>query len=188
MYRNRRCLPNGTSKKKPLNTHSHQTGPQVDKNKEMILQEYPDVFQGVCKFPGADYHIQIDSSVPPKQTPCWPIPIHLKEMFQHEINKMLQAGVLVPVHEATPWINSFVLVGGKDRLGYLKLCICLDLTNLNKAITREPYHSRTPEHIAHLLADACIMTVCNCKKGYWHQKLDKASSYLTTFNTEFCRY
>ena len=45
-----------------------------------------------------------------------------------------------------------------------------------------------PEDIAHLLADAFIMTVCDCKKGYWHQKLDQASSYLTTFNTEIGRF
>ena len=45
-----------------------------------------------------------------------------------------------------------------------------------------------PEDIAHLLADACIMTVCNCKKGYWHQKLTEASSFLTTFNTEIGRF
>ena len=32
------------------------------------------------------------------------------------------------------------------------------------------------------------MTVFYCKKGYWHQDLDKASSHLTTFNTEFGRY
>ena len=32
------------------------------------------------------------------------------------------------------------------------------------------------------------MTVCNCKKGYWHQKLDEASSFLTTFNTEIGRF
>ena len=163
-------------------------GPKLITNKEMILQEYPDVFQGVGKFLGADYHIQIDSSVPPKQTPCQPVPMHLKEMFQQELNKMLQAGVLVPVHIATPWINSFILIEGKDKLGNLKLCICLDPTNLNKAITREPYHFRMPEDIAHLLADACIMTVCDCKKGYWRQKLYEASSYLTTFNTEFGRY
>ena len=81
-----------------------------------------------------------------------------------------------------------MLVESKDKLGNLKLCICLDLTNLNKAITREPYHFRTPEDIAHLLADACIMTVCDCKKGYWHQQLDEASSFLTTFNTEIGRF
>ena len=44
------------------------------------------------------------------------------------------------------------------------------------------------DDIAHLLADACIMTVCDCKKGYWHQKLDQASSYLTTFNTDIGKF
>ena len=39
-----------------------------------------------------------------------------------------------------------------------------------------------------MLADACILTVCDCKKGYWHQTLDEASSYLMTFNTEVGRY
>ena len=37
---------------------------------------------------------------------------------------MLQAGVCKPVHEATPWIKSFVLVESKDKLGNLKLHIC----------------------------------------------------------------
>ena len=32
------------------------------------------------------------------------------------------------------------------------------------------------------------MTVCDCKKGYWHQESDEASSFLTTFNTEFGRF
>ena len=31
------------------------------------------------------------------------------------------------------------------------------------------------------------MTVCDCKKGYWHQLLDEASSFLATFNTELGR-
>ena len=92
------------------------------------------------------------------------------------------------MHEVTPWINSFVLVESKDKLGNIKLHICLDPTNLNKAITREPYHFRTPEDITHLLADTCIMTVCDYIKGYWHQKLDEASSFLTTFNTEIGRF
>ena len=80
--------------------------------------------------------------------------------------------------------QEFVLVEGTDKLGNLKLRICLDPTNLNKVIVKEPYHFKTLEDIAHLLADACIMSVCECKKGYWHQELDEASSFLTTFNTE----
>ena len=101
---------------------------------------------------------------------------------------MLQAGIIKPVKEATLWINSFILVEGKDKSGNPKLCICLNLTNLNKAIVCEPYHFKTPEDIAHSITNSCIMMVCNCKKGYWHQELDVASSFLITFNTELGRF
>ena len=39
-----------------------------------------------------------------------------------------------------------------------------------------------------MLAVACIMSVYDCKKGYWHQEFDEASSFLTTFNTELGRF
>ena len=92
------------------------------------------------------------------------------------------------MHEATPWINGFVLLEGKNKFGGLKLCICLDTTNLNKVIIREPYHFKTLKDIAHLIAESCVMTVCDCKKGYWFQELDEASSFLTTFNTELGQF
>ena len=116
------------------------------------------------------------------------MPVHLKETFKQEIDNILQAGILKPVHHTSPWINTFVLVKGKDKLGKLKLRICLDPTNLNKAIVHQPYHFKTPEDIAHLLADACVITGSDYTKGFCHQQLDKASSFLTTFNTELCRF
>ena len=162
--------------------------PKLVTSKDQILHEYADVFEGIDSFPGLPYYIQCLPSGSPMQTPCCPILVHLKEKFKEEVHKMLQEGVLKPVNEATPWINSLVLVEGKDKSGNLELHIFLDPANLNKAIIREPYHFRTPKDIAYLLADACTMTVCNCKKGYWHQKLDEASSYLTTFNTEIAKF
>ena len=156
--------------------------------KEHIMARFPDVLKGIGKFLGKPYQIQLDPKVPPKQTPCRPVPIHLKKAFKIEIDKMLKAGVLKPIHEATPWINSFVLVKGTNTQCKPKLQICLDPINLNKAIIRELYQFKTPEDISHLLADSTVMTMLDCKKGYWHQELDEASSYLTTFNTEFGRY
>ena len=91
---------------------------------------------------------------------------------------MLKAGILKAVHEATPWINSFVLVEGKDKVGKLKFRICLDQTNLNKVIVREPYHFKTPEDIAHLLADACIMTVCDSKRDTDTSRLMRLPHFL----------
>ena len=145
-------------------------------------------FDGIGKFLDPPYTIHLDTSIQLKQTLCRPVPIHLKEVFKKEIDKMLQAGVPKPVTETTPWVNSIVLVESKDKSGNLKLRICLDPTNLNKAIIREPYHFKTPEDIAHLIAGTCTVTVLDCCKGYWHQQLDEQSSYMTTFNTEFGRY
>ena len=102
--------------------------------KEQILSSYPDIFEGIGRFPGPLYHIQVNPNITLKQNPCQPVPIHLKEAFKKEIDKMLQAGIIKLVKEATPWINSFVLVEGKEKLGNPKLHICLDLMNLNKAV------------------------------------------------------
>ena len=161
----------GSKQKSTVSTVSNQQG-MVSKfitSKDQILHTYSDVFDGIGCFSGPPYHIQVDPSVTPKQIPCWPVPVHLKEPYKQEIDKILQVGILKPVHQATPWINSVVLVEGKDKLGKLKLRICLDPTNLNKAILHELYHFKTPKDIAHLLAEACIITVCDCRKGFWHQ-------------------
>ena len=134
-------------------------------SKEQILLKYPDIFEGISRFPGLPYHIQVDMNITPKQTLCRPVPIHLKEAFKKEIDKMLQASVIRPVTEATPWINSFILVEGKDKSSNPKLHICLDPMNLNKAVIHEPYHFKTLEDITHLITNSCIMTVCDCIKG-----------------------
>ena len=37
-------------------------------------------------------------------------------------------------------------------------------------------------------AEACAITLSDCIKGFWHQQLYEASSFLTTFNTELGRF
>ena len=81
-----------------------------------------------------------------------------------------------------------MIVEGTDKLGRLKPRICLDPKNLNVAVIHEPWFSKTPDDIAHLLADACIITMTDCTKGFWHQALDEESSYLTIFGTEYGRF
>ena len=162
--------------------------PKLVTSKGEILVAYLNVCNGIGCFSGPPSYIQFDPSVTSKETPCKPVPVYLKESFKQKIDKMLQPGVLKPVNKATPWINSFVLVEGKDKLGNLKLRICLDPTNLKKAIVCEPYHFKTPEDIAHHLAEACVITVCDCRKGYWHQQFEEPSSFLTTFHTELGRF
>ena len=102
---------------------------------------------------------------------------------------MLIAGVIKPVHEAHPWINSFILVESKDKSTKKpKIPICQDPPDLNKAIVHKPYCFHTPKDIAHKLSGATVITVLNCSNGYWHQPLDDESSFITTFNTKISQF
>ena len=139
-------------------------------SKEQILSSYPDIFEGIGRLLGPLYHIQVNPNITMKQTPCQLVPIHLKEAFKKEKDKLLEAGIIKLVKEATPSINSFILIESKDKSGNPKLYTCLNPMNLNKVVVQEPYHLKTLEDIAHLITNSCIMIVCDCKKGYWHQE------------------
>ena len=162
--------------------------PQAITCKEDIRKYFPDVINGLGTFPGKPYHINIDPNVPPKWLPARPVPIHQQAEFKGQLQEMLGAGVIVPVTEPTPWINSFVIVETMDKLGNIRMRICLDPTPLNKAVIREPYHSRSPDDIYHHLCNAKHLTVVNFRKHYWQCLLDEESSYLTTFNTPYGRF
>ena len=128
------------------------------------LQVYPEAFDGIGCFPGPPYHIQVDPHITPKQTPCRPVPVHLKRTIQARNWQDVPnwyPDACTPSHTLD---NSSVLVEGKDKFGKLNPRICLDPTNLNKVVLCEPYYFKTPEDIAHLLADTCVITVRDCKK------------------------
>ena len=143
--------------------------------------------KGISTFPGKPYHINTDPSIPPKWLPCQPVPVHQQDEFKKQLNDMLDTGVIIEVHEATPWINSFVIAETvKDR--NKKLRICLDPEPLNKAIMHQPYITCTPDDVYHKLANAKYITVIDFKKSFWQFVLDEESSYLTMFNTPFGCY
>ena len=98
---------------------------------------------------------------------------------------MQQAGILVPVTQSTPWISSYVNVKSEVTKGGKKFCICLDLTNLNKAILHEPFFTLNPNDVYAKLSKAKMLTVINFKEGFWQVELDEGCSYLMTFNTPF---
>ena len=86
--------------------------------------------------------------------------------------------------EHTEWINSIVPV--KKPNGSLRLC--LDPKDLNQAIKRNQWYSRTIDDILPELADSKYFSLLDAKPGYWHVPLDRESSLLTTFNTPWGKY
>ena len=135
------------------------------------------------------YHINLDPDAQPVIHVPRAVPVHLQSMYKEELNNMVELGVLIPVSEPTDWVNSIVLSKTTtDRGEVTKIRVCLDPRDLNKAIKREHYYTKTIDEVVTRLNDAKFFSVVNAKKGYWHVPLDEASSYLTTFNTPFGRF
>ena len=62
---------------------------RIMKTKEQIQEQYPELFEGIGWFPGEPYHIHANPSITPKQTPCRPIPVHLKQLSNKKLKKCL---------------------------------------------------------------------------------------------------
>ena len=63
-----------------------------------------------------------------------------------------------------------------------------DPKDLNQAIKRNQWYSRTIDDILPELADSKYFSLLDAKSGYWHVPLDRESGLLTTFNTPWGKY
>jgi len=159
-------------------THSLPT------TKDYLLQEYADVFQGIGTLPGGPYRIQLKEGHKPVQHPPRQVAVSLKPPYKAELKRLTQLGVIKEVKEHTEWINLIVPVKKPDG----SLWLCLDPKDLNQAIKRNQWYSRTVDDILPELARSKYFSLLDAKSGYWHVPLDKESSFLTTFNTPWGKY
>ena len=149
-----------------------------------MLKEYNDVFKGIGTLPGGPYHIRLKEQYKPVQHPCRSVPVVMQTAYKAELNRLPKEGIITEVKEHTELINSIVPVMKPN--GSLRLC--LDPKDLNKAIKRNQWYSRTIDDILPELAKSKYKTLKDATSGYWHIVLDFASSLLTTFNTPWGKF
>ena len=159
----------------------HTTSPIT---KDYILKEYKDVFKGIGTLLGGPYHIRLKEEYKPVQHPPRSVPIAMQSAYKLELERLTKEGIITEVKEHTEWINSIVPVMKPN--GSLRLC--LDPKDLNKAIERNQWYSRTIDDILPELAKSKFKTLKDATSGYWHVLLDLDSSLLTTFNTPWGKF
>ena len=108
----------------------------------------------------------------------------MQSAYKAELNRLVKEGIITEVKEHTEWINSIVPVMKSN--GSLRLC--LDPKDLNQAIERNQWYSRTTDDTLPELAKSKYKTLKDVISGYWHVVLDLASSLLTTFNTPLSKF
>ena len=88
------------------------------------------------------------------------------------------------VDETSEWCNSLVLVPKATG----KVGLCLDPAQLNQALIRLVHRCPILNDNLPKLNNVQYMSIINESSGYHNLKLDKQSSYLTTFSCPFGRY
>ena len=148
-----------------------------------LIDEYADVFSGLGAMPG-EYSIAVDPSVRPVVQPPRKIPLHLKAKLRAELDRMEQQQIICKRNEPTDWVSALLTVEKPNG----QLRVCLDPRPLNKAIKREHFQIPTFDDVIAELNGKRMFTIIDMRDGFWHIKLDDASSKLCTFNTPFGRY
>jgi hypothetical protein len=151
---------------------------------EDVFREFSDLFQGeIGSLPGK-VHLQVDPTITPHVAAARRVPVALKPRLKAELDKLVKNNVIEPVSNPTNWVSGLALVVKPNG----KLRVCIDPRPLNKALRREHFQLPVLEDILPDLANAKIFTTLDLKNGFWHLRLDKESSDLTTFATPFGRY
>ena len=95
------------------------------------------------------------------------------------------------------WVNSFVIVEkvidssnahSPNHVIKKSIRLCIDLKDLNEALEREPYYSRSIDELISMFAGAKVFTIVDMDKGYWQVVLHPESRKLTCMAFDIGRY
>lgn len=120
-------------------------------NKEQILQDYNDVFEGLGNIGTASF--TTDPEVKPVQHAPRRIAVTLHNEVKAKIEELEKKNIIIKETNPTDWISSMVVVAkpGKIRL-------CLDPKDLNQAVKRPKYQMPTLEEMLPRLNNAKVFT------------------------------
>ena len=125
----------------------------------------------------APVSISVKAGVDPVAQPARRPPFSVRDEIEKELKRLVDADVIEPVRQASPWVSPIVPV--RKHNGSLRLCV--DYRQLNKNIVRERHSLPTVEEITAQLEGATVFSVLDAESGFHQILLDDESRPLTTF-------
>ena len=147
-------------------------------------KSYPSLFKGLGELE-VEYRIKlIDEPTPFALTVPRKVPLPLLKKTKAEIDRMLEIGVVSPVHEPTQWCAPMVVVPKPSG----DVCICVDLTKVNETILREVHTLPSVDYTLAKFGGSKIFSKMDANSAFWQCTLSKESRLLTTFVTPWGRF
>ena len=156
----------------------HEPGTVSCKTVEDLKKLYPHSFDRLGSLKGA-YNIRVESTVKPATHARRKVPIESKKAIDKEVDYLIEEETITEQVEPMPWVSSVTF----PRKPNGEVRVCLDQSNLNKAIIREHHKPMTVEEIAHELAGVTVYTKADALKAFLQIHLTHEASLLTTFNS-----
>lgn len=151
---------------------------------KQIISRYKDVVgDSIGCMPG-EYAIKVDETIEPVVHPPRPVPAPIREQVKVELQNLERKGIIAQVTEPTEWVNSMVCVRKKNG----RIRICIDPTDLNKAVRREHFPLNNFDDIVTRIGGSKVFSTLDANMGYFQMKLTEESANFTTFNTPFGRF
>ena len=151
-----------------------------------IVSEFIDVFTGLGRLP-VEYDIRLATGanrVDPVVCAASRLPFRLEDKVYQKLDQMVADGIIMPVHEPTDWVSRMMVVGKPDG----DVRICLDPSELNKAIQRHHFTVPTVEQLFSKISKARFFCSLDAASGFYQIPLSSAASYLCTMATPKGRF
>jgi hypothetical protein len=130
-----------------------------------------------------EHSLGIDSSVCPRKHRMRKMSDEKTEAAKAEVHRLLEAKFIEPI--AYPiWLANVVMAQKKNG----KWRMCIDFTNLNKAIPKDNFPLPRLTKIVHSTARCEVMSLLDCFLGYHRIYMKEEYKAITSFITPFGTY
>lgn len=160
--------------------------PRQDQDVHPIIREFQDVFTGLGKLP-IEYDIRLATGtnyIDPVVCPAARLPLSMEEKTHKALIDMVDNEVLAPVTEPTEYVSRMMTTlkpNGDVR-------VCIDPSELNKAILRPHFSVPTAEELFAKIGKARYFCNLDAASGFYQIPLSERSSYLCTMATPWGRF
>lgn len=147
-----------------------------EQNKQFT--KYPAVFKGIGKLKEKQVILYLKPDAKPVVAPYRPIPFHLREKVDAEIQQMLKDDIIEPVDGPVEWISNPVIVPKSDPE---QIRICCDLKAVNACLqdTRKPIP--TVEELKTRFAGKCVFSKVDFRSAFSQIEIAPQSRHLLVF-------
>lgn len=151
---------------------------------EKIIKEFPRLFRDIGEFKG-EVNIRLKPEVTSfVQTVPRKVPIPLLPKLKTEIDRLINLDVIERIDAVTEWVSPIVVVPKPNN----EIRLCVDYTQLNKAVIRPYFPMPKIELSLAKIKRANIFSKIDANKGFYQIKLSHDSQLMTCFICPFGRF